>query len=56
MAEQNEPNKSVKAEDTVKRRKRKPLEYQRFERMLKMAVNTPPMRKPKKLDDSLRSS
>jgi hypothetical protein len=48
MAEQNETNKSVKAEVTIKKRKRKPLEYQRFERLLKLAVNTPPMQKPKK--------
>jgi hypothetical protein len=41
-----EQKQTDKTEDTVKRRKRKPLEYQRFERLLKLAVKTPPMRKP----------
>jgi hypothetical protein len=44
MAEQNEPNKSDKAEDTVKRC-RKPPEYRRFERLLKQVIKSPPMRK-----------
>jgi len=50
MTEQ-EPKQSDKAEDTVKRRKRKPLEYQRFERLLKLAVKTPPLRKDRKESD-----
>ena len=42
---EHESKQPAKTEDNAKRRKRKPLEYQRFERLLKMAVRTPPMRK-----------
>jgi len=44
MSEQNELNKSDdKAEASVKRRE--PLEYRRFKRLLKQVVKSPPMRK-----------
>jgi len=42
--QQNEPSKSDKAGDTVKRR-RKPPEYRRFERLLKQVIKAAPLRK-----------
>ena len=45
MAEQNETNKSDKAEDTVKRRPRKPIAYKRFEKLLRRVIKAPPLRK-----------
>ena len=48
MAEPKRTEQKRKAEDTVKRRRRKPLERRRFEWLLRMAVNTSPLRKTKR--------
>ena len=44
MTGNSERKQSDKAEDTVKKRK-KPLEYKRFERLLKQVIKSPPLRK-----------
>jgi hypothetical protein len=44
MAEENQQDK---AEDTVKKRK-KPREYRRFERLLKQVIKAPPMKQTKR--------
>jgi len=48
MSEQSEPNKSDKAEASVKRTE--PPEYRRFKRLLKKVIKAPPLRKPSGLD------
>jgi len=43
------PKQSGKAEESVKRKK--PLEYQRFERLLRRVVHAPPLKKKTKPAD-----
>jgi|GEM_PF-4332368 len=40
--------KNDKAEDTVKRKPKKPVEYRGFERLLKQVIKAPPLRKMKR--------
>jgi hypothetical protein len=44
MPEPHEPNADDKAEGKEKKPK-KPLEYRRFERLLKQAIKAPPLRR-----------
>ncbi len=46
MAEPQEPSVNDKAEGKEKK-PRKPLEYRRFERLLKQIIKAPPLRKSK---------
>ena len=45
----SEPTKEDKAEESTKspKRQRKPVEYQRFEKMLKQVLKAPPLKKSK---------